>query len=392
MAVTTRTNVARIRFWSVVAISAAAYLQAILACYGETDPGRDVLTLVLGVVYSVFCIVGHRVCEQPPQHVWCIAYFAVQIPLAALVLGLSPHAGPAAYFLLPLVSHAAFAFSVRVALAVCGVLLALGMGNLAWREGGYALLLYAPAYLGGFIFTGGLSHLLTREVASRSRAEALATELERANAQILAHASHAEALAIERERNRLAREIHDGLGHYLTSIAIQSEAAKALVGIDDRVRAASCMEKTGMLAREAMQDVRNSVGLLRSECERVPLLEQIGRLASADPGLAVSVGALGSVRGLALPVEHALFRTVQEGLTNVRKHAGSARAEVTLDFRDPAKVSIEVCNESTDLPEESAPRGFGLNGIRERIEALGGRMVAGIRDSGGFCLKVEVPG
>lgn len=391
MAASTHTTVARIRFWSVLAISAAAYMQAILACYGDSDSGRDFATLSLGVIYALGCVFGHRACEWRPQTRWCVVYFGVQIPLAATVLALCPHAGPAAYFLLPLVSHAVFAFSVRTALALCLALFALALANLAWREGGYALLLYSPAYAGGFIFTGGLSYLLTREVASRARAERLAAELEHANAQIRSHASQAEALAIEKERNRLAREIHDGLGHYLTTIAIQSEAGKALVDID-RMRAATCMEKTGMLAREALQDVRNSIGLLRSEEKRVPLLEQIGRLAAADAGVVVRVDSLGPVRQLALPVEHALFRTVQEGLTNVRKHARARRAEVTLDFREPRKVTIEVCNEATHHLDDSAPRGFGLNGIRERIEALGGCMDAGRGLEGRFRLKVEVPG
>jgi signal transduction histidine kinase len=384
------TSVVRIRFWSVAAISAAAYLQAVLACYGDAPPGRDVLTLGIGVLYSLGCVCGHAFCEQTRGAYRKIGYFAVQIPLGAVLVWLSPHAGPAAYFLLPLVSHAVFAWDLKIASALSALLFSVAAGNLFAREGGYVLLLYLPAYIGGFIFTGGLSHLLVREVASRAEAERMSASLELANAEVLKNASQAEALAVEKERNRLAREIHDGLGHYLTTIAIQSEAAQALIEKDPR-RAARCLEKTRLLAQDALVDVRNSVRLLQSEATRVPLREQIDRLASADPSLLVNVNTRGAVRGVAMGVEHALFRTIQEGLTNVRKHSEAARADVTLDFTDPAVVRIEVLNDGSGA-DVADTRGFGLNGIRQRIEALGGRMRAEHRRTGEFCLTVEVPG
>jgi len=156
--------------------------------------------------------------------------------------------------------------------------------------------------------------------------------------------------------------------------------------------AADAIGKAGKLSQEALADVRRSVGSLRVDAPRSPLVHQLEQLAQADPQLMVAVAVRGLARDLTPAFEHALYRVAQEGLTNVRKHAGTGRAQLTLDFRDPALVKLSVEDDGHGESGGAAVAGFGLNGVRERVEQFGGRMLAAPRSQGGFALLVEIPG
>ena len=215
-----------------------------------------------------------------------------------------------------------------------------------------------------------------REKSERYRAEALSAEIEK--------------LAVIQERNRLAGEIHDSLGHYLTTIHVQLEAARAIHAADP-AGALEAVAKAQDLSRDALVEVRRSVGALQADKAPVPLVARLRDLASVTDGwgAAVSLEVLGAARGLAPGTEHALFRAAQEGLTNVRKHAQARSARVTLDYRDPARVVVRVIDDGRGA--EYAAIGRGLEGLHARISALGGRVLAENQPNGGFGLQVEIP-
>ena len=148
------------------------------------------------------------------------------------------------------------------------------------------------------------------------------------------------------------------------------------------------MRKAARLTGEALDDVRRSVGALRADTPRPPLPEAVKQLAAHGSPVPV-VAVEGAPRPLAPAIEHALFRAAQEGLTNIRKHARATSALVRLDFREPQRVRLELCDNGVGTAGGSA--GFGLTGIRERIEVLGGKVESGNRAGGGFALTVEVP-
>jgi signal transduction histidine kinase len=108
-----------------------------------------------------------------------------------------------------------------------------------------------------------------------------------------------------------------------------------------------------------------------------------------EAGLPVTVRVEGAPRALPPGIEHALFRSAQEGLTNIRKHASASAAEVALDFRAQDHVALAVSDNGRGA--QGAAGGFGLRGIRERIEVLGGHVESGNRSEGGFRLSIEVP-
>ena len=218
----------------------------------------------------------------------------------------------------------------------------------------------------------------------------LREEMEDANRRLRESAAQAEELATTRERNRLAREIHDGVGHYLTVVKTQLDAAGALIATQPD-RAKEEVAKAAKLTADALDDVRRSVASLRTDQSRLPLSESLRALVH-EVGLPVAVRIEGEPRPLAPGVEHALFRSAQEGLTNVRKHAGASAAEVVLEFRNGGRVLLSVTDNGHGMKgTNGTAAGFGLVGVRERIELLGGRVEAGNRGAGGFALTLEVP-
>jgi signal transduction histidine kinase len=212
-----------------------------------------------------------------------------------------------------------------------------------------------------------------------------------------------EELAVAQERNRLAREIHDGLGHYLTSINIQIKAAQAVLA-QDPTRAVDALGKAQTMAEEALVDVRRSVSALRlSPVEGRPLSQAIAELVaeSQAAGIPTQFEVTGDPRSLPLQIELALFRATQEGLTNVRKHAQGAQAQVQLDYASPGRVCLTVEDDGDgarpDLDtgrqvvgEGITPR-FGLLGLKERAQLLGGRLTAEYLPGGGFRLAIDLP-
>lgn len=247
---------------------------------------------------------------------------------------------------------------------------------LAHFRGAPAAWNWAYGLLPGFAFVIVFTKIALSANAARLKALALAAEVEN--------------LATVRERNRLAHEIHDSLGHFLTTIHVQLGAARAVHAADPE-RSLSAVAKAQDLAREALGEVRRSVAALQADAG-APLaarLEELIQVANAC-GPAVTFDVRGASRPLPLMAEHALYRAAQEGLTNVRKHAQARAVSVLLDYADPARVRLELIDDGRGAAA-SASSGYGLDGLRERIAAVGGRVDAGNASPAGFRLCAEIP-
>ena len=330
--------------------------------------------------------------EQPeaPRGAVLAAYFGVQTALLAWLLIHSRMAGMVGLCVLPLVGQATACLkgAVRVGYVVGLFGLILGV---VWRLEGTSRGLpgVAGGFLASFAFVIVFTRVAVREKHTRERAEELAGELAAANEQLREAALRTEELAMAWERNRLAREIHDSLGHYLTTVAVQLEAARALHGTEP-ARALGAVEKAHGLAREALVEVRRSVGALRAEGPARPLVERLRELAGSEAGVVVDVRVVGAVRRLGPEVEHGLFRVAQEGLTNVRKHAAARAVTVTVDFSAGDRVALGVEDDGRGCGSKVPTGGFGLTGLRERVALLGGTLTAGNGSVGGFALRAEI--
>ena len=219
-----------------------------------------------------------------------------------------------------------------------------------------------------------------RQSQERVRQEAELTlarqrsELEHDRAEVLA------------ERNRIAREVHDVLAHTLSALSVQMEAIRALV--DNGVAAADVRDAVGRsrrLVSEGLEETRRAVRVLRDE--PVDAAEQIARL-STDSHAVFQLD--GQPRPLPPAAGLALVRVAQEALTNSRKHAAGATVSLTLRFAERS-VELTIDNAASG-PSALADSGsgYGLQGMRERIELAGGSLIAGPTDDG-WRVRAVVP-
>ncbi len=354
------------------------------------EPWQVVVTFILGGCVMVLATFSDWLTENRAP--WCTtAYFVTQTLVVAAAIALSPSRGFFAILAMPVISHAIFELSWRGSLAVGLTLFSVSIGIWAVPFGFAGVVRAFVSYLSGYLFTIVFSVLAREAFTARKKSEQLAAELAAANAQLRAQAAQTAELATTRERNRLAREIHDGVGHYLTVIKTQLDAAHALLPAAPG-RAADSVTKAARLAGEALDDVRRSVGTLATDTARPPFIDTLRQLAHDCEGNA-TLRVIGDPRPLTAAAEHALFRTAQEGLTNVRKHAAATATTVTLDYRDAARVRLTLVDNGRGRNSASAPTsGFGLRGLRERFALLGGQVIAENRPDGpGFALTAEVP-
>jgi len=234
------------------------------------------------------------------------------------------------------------------------------------------------------VFVMLCSELLVRERQAR-------VALDEAHAQLREYAMQVEQLATIQERARLAREVHDSLGHHLTAIHVHLEAALALRDSQPAL-AAEALARARALTQEGLSEVRRSVAALRAApVEDRPLLAALTDLVDEcrRGGVAADLQVIGERRPLPTPVKAALYRAAQEGLTNARKHSQARRVEVRLDYRDTARERLAVQDDGVGAA--STAGGFGLVGVRERMQLLGGQTQAHTAPGQGFTLEVEAP-
>ena len=214
--------------------------------------------------------------------------------------------------------------------------------------------------------------------ARRSRAkqlesaEQLLAETERANAET----AHSAALA---ERGRIAREIHDVLAHSLAALTVQLEAADALLADGRTERAHDYVVKARRIAREGLVETRRAITALREDLPPLPaLLDSLAANYREDLGVDATVTVVGEPRPLSAEASLTVYRTAQESLTNIRKHAPGAEVELTLAF-DPERTRLTVVNgPARDGASALAGSGggYGLAGLRERAELAAGTLTA----------------
>ncbi|NVI87070.1 sensor histidine kinase [Actinomadura sp. BRA 177] len=198
------------------------------------------------------------------------------------------------------------------------------------------------------------------------------------------------------ERTRIAREMHDVVANRISVMVVHSGALKAIASRDP-VRAAETAAVIGDMGRQALEELRHVIGVLRQGEEVLPqeavtlahVRELVGQSGAA--GLRVDLAVRGEERPMTYAVGRTVYRLVQEALTNVHKHAGAADTRVSLGLL-PEAIEVEIVNAApTARPEHRLPSGGnGLVGLRERVHALGGSFEAGPRE-GGYAVRARLP-
>ena len=242
----------------------------------------------------------------------------------------------------------------------------------------------AVAFVGPFVAGLVIRHRLESESALHGRAAQL--ELER-------DAKAREAVALERVR--IARELHDVVAHAISVMVLQARGGRRKLpdGADETRAALDAIESAG---EQALTEMRTLLGMLREDDDELALAPQpslgriedlVGSLRSA--GLPIELRIEGEPVRLPPGVDVSAFRIIQEALTNALKHAGPARAVVTLRYR-PADIELEIRDDGPGNGNGGGSR-HGLAGIRERVAIYGGEVESGRQPEGGYAVRARLP-
>lgn len=246
----------------------------------------------------------------------------------------------------------------------------------------------------GYFFMGSAANAQRRAELAGAESRALLAELQTAHRQLQAYASRAEELAVAQERNRMAREMHDALGHRLTVAAVQLEGAQKLIRRDPE-KAIAMVGTVREQVVDGLSELRQTVTALRAPViEESSLGSALGQLVAnfmEASDISVQLQLPEHLPELSPTQQHAFYRAAQESLTNVQRHAHAKQAAITLSFvanpcvanpslatskdaslattADWLQLSIE--DDGCGVADE-IEHGFGLHGLDERASAMGG--------------------
>jgi len=235
-----------------------------------------------------------------------------------------------------------------------------------------------------------LAALVLGAVARRNRAERVEQmEVALARAQT-AREEHAKAAALA-ERTRIAREVHDVLAHSLSALSLNLQGARLMLAREGASEEAQeQVRRAQRLAAEGLAEARRAVAALRED--PVPAARAIADLVTSarlETGTPTELTVEGQPHDLPGPVEAALYRTAQEALSNARKHAPGAPVKVLLTYGD-GHTELTVTDHQGYRPADPVTAGYGLTGMRERAELIGGELTTGPTDDG-WRVRLVVP-
>ena len=349
------------------------------------------LPLLAGVLLTLLLIDRleyWRYGEQVPQRV-AVLLFILRIALIQCTIPLEGFNFTPFLYLIPPYLAVVY-FGNRVGYATAALAIAVYLAAVWWHQHDWYMntlsVFLAIIYAFGVVFVVLMARVVClekvgriREQASRVRAEELLAEVERAHRQLQAYAERVAELATTEERNRVAREIHDGLGHALIAITLQLE--KALVYQEKQPGIAlQAVSDAKQVAKDALQDVRRSVSVLRTPREPFACTRGITLLVEQlrEHGLSVDFEVDGSEERFSHDALMTLYRVAQEGFTNIQKHAQASAVQVRLHFAGE-EAHLSICDNGRGFDTEHGPQqperpgeGYGLQGIRERVALVGG--------------------
>jgi signal transduction histidine kinase len=350
----------------------AAILITVFTVEPRPGPDGDGPLVALGFVLLAVGVVGSLPQRELPEG-RRLAALLLATAGTCLLTAVQPHsAGFAGIYYVVVISG--MRFPGRLGIAVAGLALGAEVAVMA-LTGGDA----ASGTIAGLIFSvvpWFLVMRLVRRLLERGReAEALVEELRESRA------AHAESVALA-ERGRVARDMHDVLAHSLSALALQLEGARLLArDRDTDPEVVAAVERAHHLAAGGLAEARQAIGALRGD--ELPGPERLPALADAfaeHSDARCSLDVTGEPRELSSEARLALYRTAQEALTNARRHSAADRIEIALRYADDA-TTLVVQDFAPGAPVAVAggsPNGggYGLTGMRERAELLGGRLAA----------------
>ncbi len=355
----------------------------------ETGPLRVIALILL----ASFAILFARMPEKSNPAWQLHLQIGVMAAIVAALMYLSPHWSifPMLFFVLSPTTMMTFpnAIGLRwiiIFTLITGIIFRLSAD---WATTFMTLLPFAA----GYWFFGAFARAMKTAEEARNQSQRLLGELQETHTQLQAYAAQIEELAIAEERNRLAREMHDTLGHRLTVAAVQLEGAQRLIPQNPQ-KAETMVATVREQVREGLAELRATVATLREPLEtQLALTISIDRLVQSfktATNLDISLEIDPQLSALPGAYNLAIYRAVQEALTNIQRHAQAAR--VWLEFiQTGSQLQITISDDGVGFPTEVKTTAFGLRGIRERVTHLNGSLRLDERPGGGARLQITIP-
>lgn len=349
--------------------------------------------ICLGVAYIMNGIYGFAYINQSNNLVFKLIYFVAQLFIGGLIIYFSKGGGFNLFILLPLVAHTAMTLDQDWMLAVNACIFLTNIISIVSISGSWEMVFSnLPIFFVGQVFFLIFTQTAVNEQKGRLKMEKLAAELSEANRHLSEYAGQVKDLTLSQERIRLAREIHDGLGHYLTTINMQIKASLAVMS-KDQLKATALLENAQQLTSEALIDIRNSVAALRADSfDSLSLEERIQNLvkASETEDRKLRFEILGTPRQISPQVDVTLFRSVQEAMNNANKHSQASEVKIQLDYSQKETIFLSI--RDNGIGSDDLEGGFGLIGMRERVKLIRGEIKINSVRGEGFEIQISVPG
>jgi signal transduction histidine kinase len=234
--------------------------------------------------------------------------------------------------------------------------------------------------------------LILRFVSTWLSERFMREQLIAAHGQLQQYALQVEDLATVQERNRIARDIHDSLGHALTALNVQLQTVLKLWDVDPH-GAKSFLTKAQRLGEIAIKEVRQSVRALRIEARSAEPLEKAITSLTEDFRQSTGIVVVTKIQietVLSPQIVKAIHRIVQEALTNICKHARATTVEIGLSTT-ATDVYLSITDNGSGFLTDAIPQGFGLQGIKERVAALGGSLLIWSEPQQGCQISIDLP-
>jgi signal transduction histidine kinase len=375
-----------------VSILFSGALLVFFALYTHAFPRSPVVWVGAAIIMLIYLTM-----VWAPQRWWTRTKYIASVCLVlAIAIALAPINGKNAadpYLLFPLVLLLAKEqhHYRRIATVLAAVTLVV-------------FFVFALPSTGAFIWEGGVIALYFSVRAiniykvahrlSESRLQALDQahqELQKVHAELQEARLHSMRYAALVERTRLAQEVHDGLGHQLTSLIVQLQALEIMLPGDPE-RAAAAVPAMLDAARKAMAEVRLAVREWRDDESGLGLVAVQGLVwqTAARSQLALDFEQEGSISDWSTDLSVAIYRTVQEALTNIMRHAHATAATVKVEER-AGQVTLTISDDGHYTADTPLSPGFGLQGIMERARAFGGSYTLSPNQPHGLTLQVAFP-
>lgn len=350
------------------------------------------IIILLGTAYILNGIYGFSFVRKNDNSLIRVLYFISQLLIGGLIIFYNRGAGISTLILLPLVAHAVISLDENWSLvANFGILSTLFASVWSYSSDLFQVWQNFPLFFAGQVIVLIFTQMAVTEQKARKQQQRLAEELSEANKHLSEYAEQVKELTQTQERNRFAREIHDGLGHYLTTINMQINAANALIK-SEPVKAAEMLDKAKRLITDALVDVRDSVHALREESmELEDLPARISQLVEGakTPGWELVLNVKGKPYSLIPPAHLTIYRAAQETINNAKKHSNASMIELNLDYTDVDTFKFSTKDNGVGASEMTA--GFGIIGIRERVRLLKGEVEIVNNPGEGFLVNIRLP-